>query len=146
VDDVRLRPATDDVLWARMKDQGQPSFGMLFPLVPAPLVGAITADYSTIVWWADAMAGAGKRMAAIRQWFQSNPTASVDDQAFQKLRADLSDHLLRVTAKTREEFGEPWGLLAMYEAANRRAGATLAIAGPHLVRMKERQLAAGAGS
>jgi hypothetical protein len=142
VDAVRLRPASDDSLWAEMKDRGQPGFPMLFPSVPAPLVGAITADYSTIVWWADAMAGAAQRLAAIRQWFDARPSASLDDAAFQKLRGDLSNHLLRVTATTKEEFGQPWGLLAMNEAANRRPGATIVIAGPKLVRTKERPLAA----
>ena len=142
VDAVRLRPAIDDTLWAQMKEQGQPGFALLFPFVSAPLLGAITADYSTIVWWADAMAGAAQRLAAIRQWFDARPTASLDDATFQRLRSGLADHLKQVAANTTEEFGQPWGLLAMNEAANHRPGATILIAGPSLVRMKERPLAA----
>jgi hypothetical protein len=144
VDAPRLRPAVDDILWAQMKKQGQPGFATLFPNVSQPLLGAITADYSTIVWWADAMAEAAERLVSIRQWFVANPSASVDDPEFQKLRSDLADHLKRVAANAREEFGEPWGLLAMYEAASHRSGATITITGPKLVRMKERALAAQA--
>ncbi|RPI18029.1 MAG: hypothetical protein EHM65_02540, partial [Acidobacteriales bacterium] len=54
-DAVRRKPSMDDDLWRRMKDLGQPGFGQVFPNLPAPLVGAIVADYSTIVWWAEAM-------------------------------------------------------------------------------------------
>jgi len=141
-DDVRLRPAIEDPLWAEMKRKGQPGFAKLFPSVSEPLLGDITADYSTIIWWADAMAGAAQRLAAIRQWFVANPSASLDDASFQKLRGDLADHLKQVAAHTTEEFGKPWGLLAMNEAANHRPGATITIAGPKLVRTKERLLAA----
>ncbi len=146
LDAVRLGPARDDHLWAEMKEQGQPGFPALFPFVSEPLLGAITADYSTIVWWADAMAGAAHRLAAIRQWFDAHPSAPVEDATFQKLRADLADHLKKVAAHTTDEFGKPWGLLAMNEAASHRPGAAITIAGPKLVRIKERPLAAVANS
>lgn len=139
-DSARRGPATDGDLWARMKVQGQANFAALFPNLPAPLLRAVIADYSTIMWWADAMAGAAQRLAAIRQWFGRNPTASADDPAFVRLRQDLASHLKDVAATTREEFGEPWGLVAMNEAASRRAGATILITGPKLVRMKERAM------
>jgi hypothetical protein len=140
-DAVRRRPAIEDPLWADMKKKGQPGFAGLFPGVPVPLLKDIVADYSTIIWWADAMTGAAQHLAAIRQWFAANPSASIDDARFQKLRGDLADHLKQVAATTTEEFGKPWGLLAMNEAANRRPGATITIAGPKLVRAKERRLA-----
>lgn len=143
-DDVRLQPAVSNTLWAKMKDLGQPGFPSLFPNLAAPLLGAVTADYSTIVWWANAMTGAAQRLAAIRQWFDRNPVASTDDPGFQRLRQDLADHLKQVAAKTTEEFGKPWGLLAMNEAANRKPGAAIVITGPNLVRAKERALTAAA--
>ena len=139
---MRRKPAIDDALWAQMRAQGQPGIASLFPAVPPSFVAAITADYSAIVWWADAMTGAAQRLAKIRQWFDANPAASVDDTTFQSLRADLADHLKRVVADTREEFGKPWGLLAMNEAAAHKPGATIVIVGPRLVRSKERLLAA----
>ena len=145
-DAVRLQPATDDGLWRRMSQVGQPGFAGLFPGVPAPLVGAITADYSIVKWWADAMCGTGQKLAAIRLWMARNPTAAFDDPDFQRLRQDLAGHLRQVAANTREEFGQPWGLLAMSQLVNGRAGANILISSPTLVRNKRRALAGATGS
>jgi hypothetical protein len=145
-DAVRLQPATDDGLWRRMTEVGQPGFAGLFPGVPTPLVGAITADYSIIQWWADAMCGTAQKLAAIRLWMVRNPAADFDDPAFQKLRQDLAGHLRQVAANTRAQFGQPWGLIAMSQLVNGRAGAKILIASPTLVRNKRRALAEAAGS
>jgi hypothetical protein len=141
---VRRKPAIDDVLWARMKAQGQPGFAALFPDTPAPFLGAITADYSAIVWWAAAMAGAAQRLTAIRKWFGGHPSTPKDDPAFEELRQDLAAHLKQVAATTSEQFGEPWGLIAMDEASGRRAAANILISGPKLVLTKQRALSASA--
>jgi hypothetical protein len=145
-DDGRRAPAIDEDLWSRMKDQGQPGFPSLFPEASAPLLGAITADYSAIVWWADAMAGAGQRLSAIRKWFLDHPTASQDDPEFQRLRQDLASQLKAVAATTNEQFGEPWGLIAMDQASGQKAAATILITGPKLVLTKERSITAAARS
>ena len=137
-DAVRRKPTADDGLWGRMKEQGQPGFAALFPGTPAPLLGAITTDYTAIMWWAEAMAGASQRLAAIGGWFGQHPSAGQDDPEFQQLRHDLATHMKQVVSTTSEEFGEPWGLLAMDQTSGRRAGATLLIAGPKVVRMKQR--------
>lgn len=144
-DAVRRQPAIDNVLWSRMKDVGQPGFAVLFAGVPAPFVGAITADCSTIQWWADAMHRTGQEIAGIRLWLARNATATLEDPAFQKLRQDLAGYLRQVAANTREEFGQPWGLIAMNQLASQRAGAKILITGPKLVRNKRRTLAAVAG-
>ena len=141
-DAVRRRPAIDDGLWNRMKQEGQPGFPSLFPGVAAPLVGAITADYSSIVWWADAMSGTGQQLAKIRSWLAGHPAASPDDPAFQKLRQDLANQLRQVAANTREEFGQPWGLIAMKQLVPSGAGAKILITGPSLVLSKSVALAA----
>jgi hypothetical protein len=142
VDAIRLQPATDDNLWKRMKAQGQPGFALLFPDVSAPLLGDITADYTVITWWAEAMAGASQRLAAIRKWFGQHPAAAVSDPQFQSLRQDLAAHLKKVAATAKEEFGEPWGLIAMDRASGRRAGASILIAGPKFASTKQRALTA----
>jgi hypothetical protein len=143
-DAMRREPAIDNDLWSKMKAQGQPGFKAMFPQVPAPMLGAITADYSAIMWWADAMAGAGQRLSAMRKWFAQHKTAAVDDPEFQSLRQDLAAHLKKVAAKTSEQFGEPWGLIAMDEVSGRRAGANILITGPQLVLARQRALAAAA--
>ena len=145
-DAVRRKPAIDDDLWRRMKDLGQPSFGQVFPNLPAPLLGAIVADYSTIVWWAEAMAGASQRVAAMRRFSLLNPTASPENTEFQALRDALASHLAKVAKNTREEFGQPWGLVAMNEASGRRAPASILILGPRFVRAQDSARGLTAGS
>jgi len=128
-----------------MKESGQPGFRLIFPNLLAPILGAIVADYSTIVWWAEAMAGAAQRLAAMREFFLRNPSANAQGSGFRALREDLAKHLEKVAARTREEFGEPWGLVAMHEASGRRAPASILILGPRFVRAqtKARTIAAG---
>jgi hypothetical protein len=70
----------------------------------------------------------------------------VDDPEFQSLRQDLAAHLKTVASTTSEQFGEPWGLIAMDEASGRRAGASILITGPKFVSAKQRALPATAGS
>lgn len=144
IDAARRAPAIDDDLWSRMKAQGQPGFASLFPNASAPLLGAISADYSAIVWWADAMVGAGQRLAAIRKWFGEHLSTSLADPEFESLRQALASHLKGVTATTSDQFGEPWGLVAMDQASGRKASATILITGPRLVRMKQRTITATA--
>jgi hypothetical protein len=146
LDAVRLRPAIDDVLWNRMKDVGQPGFAALFPGVPAPFVAAITADYSTIQWWADAMTETAQQLSTVRLWQARNPTATVEDPEFQKLRQNLAGYLRQVAANTREEFGQPWGLIAMSQLVNGKTGAKILISSPTLMRDKRRSLANATGS
>lgn len=146
VDAVRRKPAIDDDLWNQMKSLGQPDFPGLFAGIAEPLVGAITADYSAIVWWADAMTGAGKTLAAVHDWFSQNPKASLGDPELQKLRQDLAGHLKEVASTTHEQFGEPWGLIAMDQASNRSANAEILVTGPKLVRSSKRAISAAARS
>jgi hypothetical protein len=96
------------------------------------------------MWWADAMAGAAQRLAAIRKWFGQHPSAAQNDPEFQSLRQNLAAHLKKVAAATSEQFGEPWGLIAMDEASGRRAGANILVTGPKFVTNKQRALPATA--
>ncbi len=126
-DAVRRRPATEDDLWTRMKAVGQPGFGGLLPGVPDPLLGAIRADYSSIQWWADTMRATAEQLAEVEGWIGAHPGVSASDLQFQQRREELAAYLGRVAADTREEFGQPWGLIAMNQLAGRRAGARLQI-------------------
>jgi hypothetical protein len=144
-DAVRRQPAIDDDLWRRMKREGQPGFAGLFPGVSTALLGAITADYSTIQWWAGAMRNTARQLAAFQLWTAQHPAAAAGDPEFQKLREDLAKYLLQVAADTREEFGQPWGLIAMNQLASRRAGGKILITGPTLVVNKRRARAAVTG-
>jgi hypothetical protein len=129
-DAFRLQPTLDDALWARMKDLGPANFAQLFP---SPQANVITSDYLTIRWWADAMHGA----AILIQQILRPGTANSD-----ALRQDLAHHLKDVASKAREQFGSPWGLVAMYRVSGARAAAAGSITGPGYVFTSERPLAA----
>jgi len=140
-DSARLRPAKDPTLWQKMKDAGQPGIKSLFPGEPDPILGAIVADYSLICWWSDAMSETAKRVSEMQNFLSSHPNADDENSEFKKLRNDLANHLRSVAAKTKENFGRPWGLLAMFIASEKRAecktllvGRTLSLAGEQPVR------------
>lgn len=141
-DAVRRRPAIDDDLWRKMTAVGQPGFGELFPGVSSPLLGAIVADYSSIQWWADTMCRTAQKLAEVKRWTSQHPGATAGDPDFVKLHEDLARHLQQVAADTREEFGQPWGLVAMNQLATRQAGATMLITGPGFTIDRRRDLAA----
>ena len=129
VDEARLRPTRDVDLWKKMKDVGQPGITPLFPGVPEPVAGAIVADYSLIRWWADAMHTTAVRLGVMLEFLSTHPTADDEDNDFKKLRNDLADHLRSVAANTKEDFGRPWGLLAMFLVSGKRAGCRFMLGG-----------------
>ena len=138
----RLRPAIDDTLWAEMKDKGQANFRFLFPPEQAPV---IAGDFTAITWWAEAMHNAGRCLADIGALLALNPEIRSDDPRFEKLREKLAGRLAGVAGKTREEFGLPWGLVAMDYVSGRQAGAGFAITGPRLTLAGGREKAIAAG-
>jgi hypothetical protein len=129
-DSYRRAPATDDQLWSRMKENGPADFAPLFP--QAVQAAGAAADYITIQWWADAMRGTAEILVQMNRLF-GQAGVSPDDPRFESLRQQLSSHLSGVAAHAREEFGEPWGLVAMFLAAGRQAQTQLRITGPRFV-------------
>ncbi len=121
-DEARLRPTRDANLWKKMKDVGQPGIKYLFPGVPDPVVGAIIADYSLTCWWADAMHTTSIKLAAMLEFLSTHPHADDENNDFKKLRNDLANHLRTVAANTKEDFGRPWDLLAIFIASGKQAG------------------------
>ena len=140
-DSFRRRPAIDDDLWAKMKSAGQAQFRFMFP---AEQAGAITADYGVIVWWSQALRSAAETLAAIHAFLRTHVSPSPDDAEFQQLRGRLAKGLAEVAADTKEEFGRPWGLVAMDLATARQADGSIAITGPRLALSTERAKAVAA--
>ena len=144
-DAFRLR-GVDDQMWPQMSAAGQFNFGPLFPDLSAPEIGAIVSDYTLIVWWAGAMSACAKNVAAMNSQISADP----DPQSpqFLKLRADLAKTLANVTSNTRDEFGQPWGLVAMDRVSGSKATARVQIAGARFAFARSRQevTAAVAGS
>jgi hypothetical protein len=144
-DAFRLRGVADDQLWARMGAAGQFNFTPLFPDLSQLQIQAIASDYSVIVWWAEAMSECARRVAAMHSLLAANPDP--ESRQFMALRADLAKKLADVTSNTRQEFGQPWGLVAMDRVSGSRAGAKVQIAGARfaLARNRKNGLAATAG-
>jgi len=144
-DPVRLKPLQNDDLWKDMKDRGQTRFRTLLPDATALQIGLISADYSTIVWWAKTMTETGKALLRVRTFFAKNPGVDPKNEDFLKLRTDLAQHLRAVAADTKEEFGRPWGLIAMDMLTGHRAEARATFIGPVISMNRARPVAMGVG-
>ncbi len=149
-DAFRRRPAIDDDLWGRMQSLGQANFASLFS--PTQL-GAVIADYTLIIWWAETMRQTAEKLAEVRRFFAGPAPPSPDDPEFRKLREDLARQLASVAKNTKPQFGDPWGLVAMDRVSGRQAPARVEITGPLVALRLERRgtdettgRVAGAGS
>jgi hypothetical protein len=143
-DPVRLRPLQSDDLWKQMKAAGQSNFHALLPGATDLQVGAVAADFSTITWWADTMSETAQALAKIRNFLGKNPAVDPKNAEFQKVRSDLAQRLERVAAETKEEFGRPWGLIAMDLLTGNRSDAHVTFTGPVISLTKARPIAAAA--
>jgi hypothetical protein len=124
----RRAPLTDDALWARMKDAGQPSFRQLFPRLDPVRLAEITGDYTLIRWWAKTMSDT----AAILGELDAVPTSDPEDKRFSKMRSAFSHHLRSVAADTKPRWNDPWGLITMDVLTGHEAKASIQITGPKL--------------
>jgi hypothetical protein len=144
-DPVRLRPLQSDDLWKQMKGQGQSRFRTLVPEASDLQIGAITADYSTIVWWAETMNKTGQALVKVKNFLVKNPGVNPKDADFQKLRSDLAAHLKGVAVDTKEEFGRPWGLIAMDLLTGSRSEARATFTGSVINLTRARPVAIAVG-
>ena len=129
-DAFRLGPATKDSLWNRMKELGPDNFQQLMPQAQAD---GVRPDYLAIQWWADSMCGTGQVLARLDAFATQHAGAAPDDPKFQELRKELAGKLRDVAAKAHEQFGAPWGLVAMFLASGAHAPTAVRIAGPRFV-------------
>ena len=127
-DAFRLRPATDDALWKRMKELGPANFEQLFPKAQAD---GVRPDYLAIRWWSQSMCDT----ADILQ--RMNRSTNV-----LSLREELAKCLREVAANAHEQFGTPWGLAAMFIVSGSTAEAEVNITGPKFVFSARRALRA----
>jgi hypothetical protein len=137
-DAFRLGPATDDGLWNKMKELGPANFQQLMPQAQAD---GVRPDYLAIQWWADSMCGTAQVLARLDAFAAAHPGVSPDDPQFQELRKELAGKLRNVAANAREQFGSPWGLVAMYLVSGANVPTSIQIAGPHFAMAPQRSLA-----
>lgn len=139
-DQFRRLPASDDNLWKEMTEQGQPGFRFiekLKNLSPAAL-GAVTSDYTVIMWWAESMKEMSARLAEMRKFLKDHPGIDPENKTFKSLRKKLASKLKEVASNTKSEFGDPWGLVAMDQVSGGKASARALITGPKLAVFRER--------
>jgi hypothetical protein len=90
------------------------------------------------------MSSCAQRLAAMQAQIAVNPDPGTPQ--FKALRADLAKHLANVASQTKDEFGQPWGLIAMDRVCGGRAAASMQITGNRVSMAATRTtLAAAAG-
>jgi hypothetical protein len=140
-DAFRLAPLRDGTLWKQMKDAGPAALNTVLTGLPSTQLPVIATDYVVIRWWSQAMRGMAEKLAEVRDFFVQNPSPNPQDNRLQDLRRELAAHLASVAENTREEFGHPWGLLAMDRAAAGQSAATVCIVTARLALQLERPAA-----
>ncbi|MCU1258795.1 MAG: hypothetical protein JWO80_1680 [Bryobacterales bacterium] len=111
--------ASDDI-WAGLKAAGQPTFGQVLPGLANDIVrlSVLRSDYTAIMWWAESMASTAKKLADIRIFIgAADPATLQGNNTFDSLREDLQNHVAGVVANSGLQFGLPFGLAALYQAA-----------------------------
>jgi hypothetical protein len=150
-DDYRRLPATDNALWQDLTRLSNPhNFQTLDKIKQLKLakklsmeriVGGISSDYLVIRWWAKEMRQLGEKLAEIRKFLKDKPKIDPGNHDFTALRRDLAEHLKGVASRTKEQFGDPWGLVAMDLATGRAAKAKVQVTGPRVAFARERETA-----
>lgn len=147
-DDYRRLPATDNALWQELRQLGNPQTFKNLDKIKAlksakklPMeivVGGVGKDFIVIRWWAKEMRQLGEKLAEIRNFLKDKPKIDPENNDFKALRRSLAEHLKGVAGRTREEFGDPWGLVAMDLATGKAAKAKAQVTGRRVAFARER--------
>jgi hypothetical protein len=147
-DDYRRLPATDDALWKELRQLGNPQTFKAVEKIKALkmakkipieiIVGGIGTDYLVISWWAREMRRMGEKLSEVRNFLKNKPKIDPENNEFKALRRGLAEHLKGVASRTKSEFGDPWGLIAMDLATGQVARAKAQLTGPRIAFMRER--------
>jgi len=142
----RRRALSSDVLWKEMRRAGPAALGTVLPqdLRTDQRLPIIRSDYILISWCADSMHAAGEKLAEMNALLKSaNPATLNTNVEFQRRREALEKGLARAVSDNQSQFGDPWGLVAMYQAANGKANAKGVIFSKALQLFKMRAVGAG---
>ncbi len=119
------RVILQDENWQKMKKAGQPGFRRLFPGLDSGRIAMLAGDYTLISWWAKTMREAGETLEEMDRFLAGDANRDPNDEEFQRRRENLAQQLSSVAEKTKERFGEPWGLVAMHLASGGKARAEI---------------------
>jgi hypothetical protein len=118
----RIAVLQDDKLWAAMDETGNTNaFKTIEGLrgLDATALGAVTADWVDIRWWANAMVRVAPQLTKVLRAIElSTAPDPTTDAAFMQARKALEAILADVGKNTRSAFGDGWGLLVMFNLSN----------------------------
>jgi len=118
----RIKVLQDDKLWAAMDESGNVNtFKTIDGLrgLNDTALGAVTADWVDIRWWANAMLKVAPQLSKVLHAIELSTAADpTTDTAFMEQRKALEDILADVGKNTRSAFGDGWGLLVMSNLSN----------------------------
>lgn len=134
--------ATDAAFWNELKRAANPNefrniqkvkdIKATYKLTMEGLVGILMSDRTLIRWWAMELREMAVKLAEIRKFLKDNPNIDPGNNTFKAMRRDLANHLKDVAKRTKEQFGEPWGLVATDFATGRAAKAEAVVTGPRV--------------
>jgi hypothetical protein len=130
-DAVRRSILKNDNAWTQMDSIGNPAVFNTIPYLSHLSVtelGAVSADWISIVWWADALSkiapALSSAIVALGKAPADNPT---QDPAFMKARAKLANVLGAVTRNTDAAFVHGWGAAVMFALSGNHGSAEMVL-------------------
>ncbi|HEY4379431.1 MAG TPA: hypothetical protein VGN01_03735 [Acidobacteriaceae bacterium] len=128
-DAVRLGILKNDSAWKQMDEIGNRAAFRTIPelsSLSATQFAVVGADWTSIVWWAEALGkiapALSATMLALSQAPPGNPS---QDAAFMKARATLANVLGTVTRNTSAAFVHGWGAAVMFALSGRHGSAEM---------------------
>ncbi len=134
LNDARLRPMYEKDTWQSMLQGETGNFPAILEergFDPA-YVPAIRDDYIAITWWASAMHEMGEALAQLLDFMSQQSGATAKDPVFIRLRKNLDQKLASVAANTHDHFAQPWGMVVMDLASDRKSSTAVRINSPRL--------------
>ena len=120
--DFRAIVLTDDALWERLREVGQPGIAFELPadLRNPVMVALIQSDYTVIRWWATSMHRVAVALAGIKRLLKDATFDTLrSNHQFRDTHRKFEGLLADVVKKSVSQFGDPWGLIALVRAAER---------------------------
>lgn len=119
-DKYRRDILASDPLWEKLKVAGQANFGQVLPAFAHDTLrlNVVVTDFTTVMWWAQSMASTAQKLAAVRNFVGAADPATLEgNNTFKSLRNDLQKHIASVVSNSQLEFGLPFGITALHQAA-----------------------------
>jgi hypothetical protein len=128
-DAVRLSVLRNNSAWAQMDEIGNTAAFRSIPELGglgATQLGAVSADWISIVWWAQALAKIAPALSATTLALSHAPAGNPSqDAGFMKARTRLANVLGDVTRNTSAAFVHGWGAAVMFALSGRRGSAEM---------------------